>query len=87
MALDGIRAAGDVPDSDWMIPTLLVVMGDADEWFAVMHDEFDDTLDELSFRDRFFFEFDPSRDRFREDPRFQALMDRLPPYPGPGGRG
>ena len=87
MALDGIRAAGDVPDSDWMIPTLLAVMGDADEWFAVMHDEFDDTLDELSFTDRFFFEFDPSQDRFRDDPRFQALLDRLPPYPGPAGRG
>lgn len=86
MALDGIRAAGDVPGSDWMIPTLLVVMGDADEWFAVMHDEFDDTLDELSFTDRYFFEFDPRLDRFRDDPRFQALLDRLPPYPGPAGR-
>jgi TolB-like protein/lipoprotein NlpI len=84
-ALDGIRAAGDVPD--WMIPTLLVVMGDADEWFAVTQAEFDDSPDELDYNDRHFFEYAPSLDRFREDPRFQALLDRLPPYPGPGGRG
>ncbi len=83
--LDRLRANETPPG--WMIPSLIEASGDADRFFASVQAEFDAAPEDLQFGDRFFFEYEPMLDRYRDDPRFQALLDRLPPYPGPAGRG
>jgi TolB-like protein/lipoprotein NlpI len=82
--VDRLRANEDPPG--WMIPSLIEASGDADRFFASVQAELDAAPEDLQFGDRFFFEHEPMLDRYRDDPRFQALLDRLPPYPGPAGR-
>ncbi len=82
-ALDRIEAIEDPPD--WMLGSLVIAIGDPDEFFAFAEAELE-TADDLNVRDRYWLEHDPQFDSLRHDPRFQDLLDRLPPYPGPRGR-
>jgi adenylate cyclase len=83
-ALDRIRENEEAPG--WMTGTLIAARGDPDEFFDYVDAELDEPAVPLQRQDRFFFEHAPMLDRFRDDPRFAELLERLPPYVGPVGR-
>jgi TolB-like protein/Flp pilus assembly protein TadD len=83
-ALRRIQSSEAAPG--WMEESLLVTIGDPDEFFALAETELLQDLEDLSSGDRFWLEFDPRLDFLRDDLRFPALLDRMPPYPRPGDR-
>jgi TolB-like protein/Tfp pilus assembly protein PilF len=83
-ALDRIRASGEAPD--WMVWSLTAAGGYADEYFEHAQEVLTEDRETLSWIDRFFLEHEPLLDRFRGDPRFDELLDLVPPYPDPAAR-
>jgi tetratricopeptide (TPR) repeat protein len=79
-----LEAAADHPD--WMTLSLVDAIGDPDLWFAHIEAGFEETDVPLSAEDRFWLEHDPMLAAMRADPRFEAVLDRVPSYPGPAGR-
>jgi tetratricopeptide (TPR) repeat protein len=83
-ALDRIRGSEETPD--WMIWTLIAAGGDADDFFQYAQANLTADRETLSWTDRFFLQHEPLFDRFRGDPRFDELLDLVPPYPDPAAR-
>jgi len=83
-ALDRIRENEEAPG--WMTRTLIAARGDPDEFFDYVDAELDEPGEPLRRQDRFYFEREPMLERFRSDPRYDSLLERLPPYVGPAGR-
>ena len=69
-----------------MIWTLIAAGGDADEFFQYAQANLTADRETLSWTDRFFLQHEPLFDRFRGDPRFDELLDLVPPYPDPAAR-
>ena len=80
-AIDRLTAAADAPG--WMLTSITIATGDEDAILASIERLVAD-LNWLGLR--YYLEHDPRFDFLRDDPRFQALLDGLPPYPGPRGR-
>ncbi|MGW8281668.1 MAG: tetratricopeptide repeat protein [Gemmatimonadota bacterium] len=83
-ALRRLEAVEEHPN--WMTWSLLEAIGDPDPWFAKSQTEFESNEFRPTAEERFWLEHDPSLAPMRADPRFEKLLDRLPPYPGPAGR-
>ena len=66
--------------------SLVIAIGDPDLFFAFAEAEFEEEEYPPTAEDRFWLEHDPSLAPLRDDPRFEELLDRVPPYPGPAGR-
>jgi hypothetical protein len=80
-AIDRLTAAADAPG--WMLTSITIATGDEDAILASI-ERLAAELNWLGLR--YYLEHDPRFESLRHDRRFQDLLDRLPPYPGPRGR-
>jgi TolB-like protein/Flp pilus assembly protein TadD len=66
--------------------SIQLALGDSEDFMDALESAYSDDPVVWGVRERFALDHDPELDVLRDDPRFQAFLDQLPPYPGPNAR-
>ena len=73
-------------DGGFPAAEIRLVLGEAQAFLDALESDYQDNPIFYDVQARFQLEHDPMLDVLRDDPRFQAFLERLPPYPGPNAQ-